>query len=174
LSLLTGGVKALLEACLMRCLMRCVEIQSQPFMSVSGRNLMPSNRRRFLYDAAAGLWLSAKASGFQSAGAPALRIQIVDSATKKPIAARASSAAISSGVRSLADAAAAPTRSMALSCKAAAAVPAARRNRLRRFMGSMLQQLPVMGKPCGQALLRVFLRVSAAPRRLALNSPARR
>ena len=49
---------------------------------------MPSNRRRFLYDAAAGLWLSAKASGFQSAGAPALRIQIVDSATKKPMAAR--------------------------------------------------------------------------------------
>jgi hypothetical protein len=49
---------------------------------------MPSNRRGFLYDAGAGLWLSARASGFQSAGAPALRIQVVDSATKKPIAAR--------------------------------------------------------------------------------------
>ncbi|MGH9719447.1 MAG: CehA/McbA family metallohydrolase, partial [Bryobacteraceae bacterium] len=47
---------------------------------------MDWKRRRFLFDSAAGLWLATKAQGFQQP--EALRIKIVDAATKKPLAAR--------------------------------------------------------------------------------------
>lgn len=46
------------------------------------------DRRRFLFDCGAGLWLTAQANAFQPAPAQAVRIQILDSATKKPLAAR--------------------------------------------------------------------------------------
>jgi hypothetical protein len=46
------------------------------------------NRRRFLFEANAGLWLAANAKGFQASAPPAVRVQILDGATKKPIAAR--------------------------------------------------------------------------------------
>jgi hypothetical protein len=47
------------------------------------------DRRRFLFDAGAGLWLgAAKASGSQATSAPSVRLQIVDGDTKKPLAAR--------------------------------------------------------------------------------------
>jgi hypothetical protein len=46
------------------------------------------NRRRFLFDSSAGLWLAATAGGFQAAKNDAVRIEILDGATKKPIAAR--------------------------------------------------------------------------------------
>ena len=46
-------------------------------------------RRRFLFDTSAGLWLAAKANGSQAAADSAVRIRIVDAATKKPLVARA-------------------------------------------------------------------------------------
>ena len=49
---------------------------------------VPWNRRRFLFDAGAGLWLAANANGFQQATSATVRIQILDRATKKPLAAR--------------------------------------------------------------------------------------
>ena len=47
-----------------------------------------TDRRRFLFDAGAGLWLANQASAFQAESTPSVRIHIVDEATKRPIAAR--------------------------------------------------------------------------------------
>jgi hypothetical protein len=47
-----------------------------------------TDRRRFLFDAGAGLWLSNQASAFQAESTRSVRIHIVDEATKKPIAVR--------------------------------------------------------------------------------------
>jgi hypothetical protein len=44
-------------------------------------------RRHFLFDAGAGLWLSAEANAFQGQS-DSIRIRILDAATKKPLAAR--------------------------------------------------------------------------------------
>jgi hypothetical protein len=49
---------------------------------------LPWNRRRFLFDAGAGLWLAANANGFQQATSATVRLQILDRATKKPLASR--------------------------------------------------------------------------------------
>jgi hypothetical protein len=47
------------------------------------------NRRRFLFDAGSGLWLgAAQANSLQQTNVSPLNIRIVDSATKKPLAAR--------------------------------------------------------------------------------------
>jgi hypothetical protein len=46
------------------------------------------DRRRFLFDAGAGLWLAGQASAFQGEPPQAVRIQVLDGATKKPLAAR--------------------------------------------------------------------------------------
>jgi TolB protein len=44
--------------------------------------------RQFLFDTSAGLWLAAQANGSQAAKDSAVRIRIVDAATKKPLVAR--------------------------------------------------------------------------------------
>ena len=49
---------------------------------------MQWNRRRFLLDAGAGLWVASQANAFQSPAPEAIRIQIIDNATKNPLAAR--------------------------------------------------------------------------------------
>ncbi len=45
-------------------------------------------RRRFLFDTSAGLWLAAKANGSQAPADSVVRIRILDAATKKPLVAR--------------------------------------------------------------------------------------
>jgi hypothetical protein len=46
------------------------------------------DRRRFLFDAGAGLWLAGQASAFQPEPPQTIRIQVVDGATRKPVASR--------------------------------------------------------------------------------------
>src|SRR3954452_20286777 len=45
-------------------------------------------RRRFLFDAGAGLWVAVKANGSQAAAHSAVRIRIVDATTKNPLVVR--------------------------------------------------------------------------------------